>query len=239
MSRRFFVDSPVTGQRAQLTGAECRHLSQVLRARAGDTVTLFDGSGMEYCARVITVGRSCVDLEVLAGQKVSRELDTHITLAVALPKGERQRWLTEKAVELGVGCVVPLITDRAVARPDQRVLSRLERYVLEASKQCGRNRLMEIAAAERAADFFAAAPTDSLRILAHVTDSAPGIVQLASRSVAETVLLAVGPEGGFSDQELAAAGQWQMVSLGPRTLRTETAALALVAYFSLHSAPAA
>ena len=210
MSRRFFVDSPITGPRAQLTGAECQHLAQALRARAGGAVTLFDGSGKEYRARVITAGRSCVELEVLAGREVSRELSPRVTLAVALPKGERQRWLVEKAVELGVACVVPLITDRGVARPNPRVLSRLRRYVVESSKQCGRNRLMEIAAPERAREFFASAPTDTLRILAHISETAGNIADLAPRPVAETVFLAVGPEGGFSDQELAAADRWQL-----------------------------
>lgn len=233
MSRRFFVDSRITGKRAQLTGAEHQHLVQVMRARAGDTVTLFDGSGAEYSARVIGTGRSSVDLEVLARHEVSRELSTNITLGIALPKGERQRWLVEKAVELGVSCMVPLVADRGVARPVERVIARLQRHVVEASKQCGRNRMMQIAAPESSADYLSQAPADALRVLAHVSESAVAVVQLAERPVASRIYLAVGPEGGFSERELDIADRWQVVSLGPRTLRVETAALTLVAYFSM------
>ena len=237
MSRRFFVDSPIADKRAQLTGAEHQHLAQVMRARVGDTVTLFDGSGAEYSARVIGIRRSSVDLEVLARHEVNRELSTRITLGIALPKGEKQRWLVEKVVELGVSCIVPLVADRGVARPVERVISRLQRHVVEASKQCGRNQMMQIADPKSSADFLQQAPADALRVLAHVSDSAVPIAELAERTVASEVYLAVGPEGGFSERELDIASRWQIVSLGPRTLRVETAALALVAYFSLLDAP--
>ncbi len=233
MSRRFFVDSPIADKRAQLTGAEHQHLAQVMRARVGDTVTLFDGSGAEYSARVIGIRRSSVDLEVLARHEVNRELSTRITLGIALPKGEKQRWLVEKVVELGVSCIVPLVADRGVARPVERAISRLQRHVVEASKQCGRNQMMQIADPKSSADFLQQAPADALRVLAHVSDSAVPIAELAERTVASEVYLAVGPEGGFSERELDIASRWQIVSLGPRTLRVETAALALVAYFSL------
>ncbi len=233
MSRRFFVDSPIADKRAQLTGAEHQHLAQVMRARVGDTVTLFDGSGAEYSARVIGIRRSSVDLEVLARHEVNRELSTRITLGIALPKGEKQRWLVEKVVELGVSCIVPLVADRGVARPVERAISRLQRHVVEASKQCGRNQMMQIADPKSSADFLQQAPADALRVLAHVSDSAVPIAELAERTVASEVYLAVGPEGGFSERELDLASRWQIVSLGPRTLRVETAALALVAYFSL------
>lgn len=236
MSRRFFVDSPITDKQAQLTGSEHQHLVQVMRARAGDSVILFDGSGAEYSARVIGIERSRVDLEVLARHEVDRELGISITLGIALPKGERQRWLIEKAVELGVACIVPLVADRGVAKPVERVTSRLHKYVVEASKQCGRNRLLQIASPRSTADFLIQAPADSLRVLAHVVDSAASIVELVNRSVGNGVYLAIGPEGGFSERELEAAEQWQVVSLGPRVLRVETAALALIAYFSLPDA---
>ena len=203
----------------------------------GDTVTLFDGSGAEYTARVIGIKRSGVDLEVLVRQEVNCELNTSITLGVALPKGERQRWLVEKAVELVVSRVVPLIADRGVAQPVERVLSRLQRHVVEASKQCGRNRLMEIAEPKTATDYLAQTPTDALHVLAHVADSARPIAELAEAAAANKVYIAVGPEGGFSEREIDLADRWQVVSLGPRTLRVETAALALVSYFALGEAP--
>ena len=233
MSCRFFIDSPVTGDRALLDGPEARHLIQVMRARVGDTLILFDGSGAEFDARVTAVDRGSVQLEVLAGREVNRERAVKITLAVALPKGERQRWLVEKSVEIGVARLVPLVTERGVARPVQRVISRLQRHVIEASKQCGRNRLMEITTPKSSLDYFAQPPDGALRILAHTAESGRGLLGLATASSASQVILAVGPEGGFSEAELAAASQWHTVRLGPRTLRVETAALVLAACFSL------
>jgi len=97
MSRRFFADEPIIGDTAQLTGAEAEHAVKVLRAKVGDLVTLFDGGGAEFPARITAMGRSGVALAVLARREVSRELATEVTLGVALPKGDRQRWLVEKA----------------------------------------------------------------------------------------------------------------------------------------------
>jgi 16S rRNA (uracil1498-N3)-methyltransferase len=237
VSKRFFSDQAITGRLVQLTGQECQHLVHVMRAREGDTVTLFDGSGAEFPARVLRISRSAVELEVLARQERNRELGVELTLGVALPKGDRQHWLVEKAVELGVTRVVPLITERGVAQPVDRTLARLRRSVVEAAKQCGRNRLMEIAAPLPIADFCARAPLGGLRVLAHLTDAAVPVWTL--RLAVATVHLAVGPEGGFTDEEVAAANGWQVVRLGPRILRVETAALALAAYFALAGEPGA
>jgi len=209
-------------------------LLKVMRAELGDDVTLFDGSGAEYSARITQITRNVVELELLARHEVDRELAFDLTLGVALPKGDRQRWLIEKAVELGVTRVVPLTTSRGVAQPIDRALERLRRTVIEASKQCGRNRLMEIATPQSLAGFVAATPSGSLRLLAHPHPAATSIGSLRQHKPAQPILLAVGPEGGFTEDELGVARDgWQLVHLGARTLRGETAAVALVAYVSL------
>lgn len=237
MSRRFFVSTPVTDNRVQLEASERQHLVQALRGQEGDHVTLFDGSGAEYTARVVRISRSHVDLEVLARHDVDRELGNPITLGVALPKGDRQRWLVEKAAELGVTRLVPLITERGVAQPVPKAIARLSRYVIEAAKQCGRNRLMEIGSPIAVIDYFDQAPADTLRIVAHPSDSAVAIASLARPAGKTPLYLAVGPEGGFTDDEVATATAWHAVSLGRRILRVETAALSLAAYFSLTDTP--
>ncbi len=117
MSDRYFTDEPITGGSVVLAGAEAHHLIHVMRAAPGHRVTLFNGSGDEFPAVVERVGRAEVELTVLARESVNRELPFELTLGVALPKGERQRWLVEKAVELGVTRIVPLRTCRAVAQP--------------------------------------------------------------------------------------------------------------------------
>ena len=110
MADRYFVESPIAGDQARLCGAESHHLAHVMRAKPLDEVVLFDGSGAEFLARVERVGRSEIELAVLSRAAVNREARTPLTLAVALPKGDRQRWLVEKAVELGVARLVPLVT---------------------------------------------------------------------------------------------------------------------------------
>jgi len=158
MSERFFVSPAVSGDRAQLTGDEARHLAAVMRARVGDQIILFDGSGAEFLAEVTALHKQVADLTIVERRPISRELTRELTLAVALPRGERQKWLVEKATELGVTCLLPLITTRGVAEPVPSALDRLRRSVIEACKQCLRNRLMEIAPPVRAGELFDSAP---------------------------------------------------------------------------------
>jgi 16S rRNA (uracil1498-N3)-methyltransferase len=234
MADRYFVEAPIDGARARLVGAEAHHLAHVMRAKAGDQVMLFDGSGAEFAARVERVGRSEIELVVLARSEVNREHSVAITLGAALPKQDRARWLVEKAVELGVRRLVPLATERSTERSTAASQARLQRSVIEASKQCGRNRLMEIAAPWDVAEFLAAAPSDSLRLLAH-----PGAVAfrdvvgelISAGAPPREVWLAIGPEGGLTDAEVEQAVKlgWRVVDFGPRILRVETAALTLVA----------
>jgi 16S rRNA (uracil1498-N3)-methyltransferase len=197
-----------------------------MRAARGSRVTLFDGSGYEFEAAVERLGRSEVELAILDRRQVDREAASALSLGVALPKGDRQKWLVEKATELGVARLVPLQTERAVAQPGENALERLRRAVIEASKQCGRNRLMEIAAPRAWDDFLADHNEAACRLVAH-----PGAEACASFAANEPVVVAVGPEGGFTEGEVtrAVACGWQLVNLGPRILRVETAALALAA----------
>jgi len=228
MSERFFVSPPVSGDRAQLTGDEARHLAAVMRARVGDQIVLFDGSGAEFLAEVTALRKQVADLTIVERRAISRELARELTLAVALPKGERQKWLVEKATELGVTRLIPLITERGIAEPVPSALDRLRRSVIEACKQCGRNRLMEIALPVLVGELFATALAGTC-VLADPNGQPLSAIQLES-GVAVTA--AVGPEGGFTDEELSAARHhgWQFVSLGRSILRVETAAIAMAAW---------
>jgi len=234
---RYFVDFPIQTGTITLSGQEAHHLIHVMRAKPGTKILLFDGSGDEFSARVDEVGRTDVKLAILSRQTVNRELPVELTLGVALPKGDRQKWLVEKAVELGVTRIAPLRTSRSVAQPVEQALLRLQRTVVEASKQCGRNRLMEITEPQSWADFVAAAPAACCRLLAHPehrshpSHRARALPLPAGDEPAEPILLAVGPEGGFTSEEvaLATSAGWHAVDLGPRILRIETAAILLVA----------
>jgi len=238
MADRYFVESPIASDRATLAGPEAHHLIHVMRVKRGSRVVLFDGSGAEFTAAVENVGRSDLELNILAREAIDRELPLAITLGVALPKGDRQKWLVEKAVELGVAKLTPLRTERAVAQPVEQALDRLHRAVVEASKQCGRNRLMEIERPRNWADFVEDTAAEPCRLLAHPRGFHRGAGPLPLESCPlphekppKSVMLAVGPEGGFSPDEiaLAVAAGWHTIDLGRRILRIETAALLLTA----------
>jgi 16S rRNA (uracil1498-N3)-methyltransferase len=234
---RYFSESPIEGDRVVLAGPEAHHLTHVMRGTPGTQVVLFDGLGAEFVAQIARVDRGQVQLSILERREIDRELPFGLTLAVGLPKGDRQKWLVEKAVELGVGRLVPLRTSRSVAQPIQQAITRLQRSVIEASKQCGRNRLMEIAQPQSWPGFVRDTQAVPARILAHpaershASDSAVGLRLARDKPTADPVVLAVGPEGGFTEEEvsLAAGAGWTVVDLGPRILRVETAAVFLVA----------
>ncbi|HEV3417923.1 MAG TPA: 16S rRNA (uracil(1498)-N(3))-methyltransferase [Pirellulales bacterium] len=234
MPDRFYHSSLAAQSSVSIDGTEAHHLIHVLRAKPGLEVVLFDGGGGEFLARVERVERSAVRLAVLERREVDRELPAGVTLGVALPKGDRQRWLIEKATELGVARFVPLVTARGVAQPAGEALRRFERAVIDASKQCGRNRLMQIAEPARWNDCIAAAGS-AAKLFAHPGGMSISIDSLSQVSSAGEIVLAIGPEGGLTDAEAdaALAAGWQAVDLGRRILRIETAAIALVAAVTL------
>ncbi len=247
MANRYYVDRPIRSTsggapRVRLTGSEAHHLIHVMRAAEGARVVVFDGSGAEFPSRVEHVGRADVELTLLERHEVNRELPRWVALGVSLPKGERQRWLVEKAVELGVAELIPLATLRSVAQPVQQALDRLRRAVIEASKQCGRNRLMLIAEPMDWPDFIEATRREPQRLLAHPGCARPGRETRARTGPSATshgfpppadrVLAAIGPEGGLASEEVAVAkaAGCRLVDLGPRIFRTETAALVMAAW---------
>ncbi len=232
MSERFYLDESIEDDVAWLDGDQAHHLLHVMRARPGDEVVLFDGAGTEYAARVEKCERRRVLLAVLSRAEVDREVAIRLELGVALPRGDRQRWLVEKCVELGVTRVTPLVATHGVAQPSEQTLARLKRGVIEASKQCGRNRLMEIAEPRSWPDFASLHPAASLRLLAHPAGRQRDWADFDRTQVgapAGAFVAAVGPEGGWTDEELDVARRnaWDVVGLGPRILRVETAAVAM------------
>jgi 16S rRNA (uracil1498-N3)-methyltransferase len=227
MSERFLLESPPHEGHATLTGDEARHLARVLRAKVGDEIRVFDGGGREWPAQVAAIDRDRVALTVgeplPAGPGPARPL----TIAVALPKGDRQKWLVEKLTELGAERLVPLVTARGVAEATASAQARLARGVIEACKQCGRNTLMEIGAPSTL-EALARRHPDALRLIAH-----PGGRPLDDciRTKAGEIVATIGPEGGFTPDEIETADRlgFERVSLGPHILRIETAAIAIAA----------
>jgi len=242
--RRFFTESlPQPGAAFTLRGDEAHHMLNVVRVRVGEEVSLFDGSGAVACARLLQGRRGEAMLQVLSVESVDVEAPRKLTIACSLPRATRMDFLIEKCCELGVSRFVPMVARRSVVDPlarQENHLVRWRRIALEAAKQCGRTRLMEITAVLR---FEAALPTrepealsqaegQDARMIASPAPGGPGLAEFAAGlQSGQGVTAFIGPEGGFTPEEmdLAAHAGCAAVSLGPRILRVETAAVALAA----------
>ena len=229
MADRYFSSEPLEGPTATLAGSEAHHLLHVMRAQPGLELVLFDGHGGEHSAVVNQCHRSTVELDLGPRQDVERELPFSLSLAVGMPRDDRTRWLIEKGVEMGVNRFIPLRTERSVKNRENA--DKLARYVVEASKQCGRNRLMEVAASLTWSTWIAG-ETAECRVLAHPGGRA---VLGSYCKMKGDVSLAVGPEGGFTEGEVKQAIEqgWQVVDLGERILRIETAAITLASAMTI------
>jgi 16S rRNA (uracil1498-N3)-methyltransferase len=222
---RFYCPAPPVDGLAILEGNEARHLIRVRRVAVGEIVELFDGRGSAYRAQVSSIARDQAILQILETAREDQIPRFSIALATAVPKGDRFDWLVEKATELGVDRLIPLVTERSVVDPRSAKLDRLRRVIVEASKQCRRNRLMDLEPPTTWNSMVEAAP-NSIRLIAHPGE--PGIVSAGLRPGAGSAILAIGPEGGFSEGEVeqAVLAGWRPVGLGSTILRIETAALA-------------
>jgi 16S rRNA (uracil1498-N3)-methyltransferase len=232
MADRFYINCPLAPGLITVQGAEAHHLATVRRFRPGDAVCLFNGDGHEYMASVVAVGRHDVTLDVSTIASPVRESAIRVEVAAPVPKGDRAQFLLEKVTELGVCTFVPLRTERSVVHPRETKLDKLQRYVIEASKQCGRNVLLRVQPLTDWSDYCVRTDLPAVRILAHPESASE------SWAPGPAMALAVGPEGGFTENELERARTqgWQIVNLGPRTLRIETAAIVL-ATRALYSPP--
>jgi 16S rRNA (uracil1498-N3)-methyltransferase len=219
------------GARIELQEAAANHVARVLRLPTGAPVILFNGEGGEYEAVITEIDKRRVIVELGAFRAVEREPPLPLWLAQGISRGERMDYTVQKAVELGVSRIIPLFTERCGVHLDEaRLAKRLQHWravAVGACEQCGRNRLPEIAPALPLAEWLAA-PIPGLRLV--LDPEAEGSLSALAPPTGPVTLL-IGPEGGLSDQELQSARQSNFLGLrlGPRVLRTETAAVAALA----------
>ncbi len=232
MADRFYTPDLLPPGEFVLDGPEGHHLATVRRFAPGDCVVLFNGDGHDYPAEVLSVGKKSAVLTVGSPVVANREIGFSLVVASALPKGDRADFLIEKLTELGVTRFVPLIVTRSVVVPKGNVVEKFARAVVEASKQCGRNVLMEIEGPCRWIDLIQRTTEPSCRYVLHTSNQVELFSGVSKKR--QDAILAIGPEGGFTEEEVTAAirAGWQTVTLGPRILRVETAALAAVARFT-------
>jgi 16S rRNA (uracil1498-N3)-methyltransferase len=230
---RFHVPVPLTvSATLDLPEAAAHHAARVLRLRGGDAVTLFNGTGGEYAARITAIGKHDVTVAIERHDPVERESPLSVTLAQALSSGERMDLTIQKAVELGVARIVPVESERSVVRlKGERAEKRVAHWrqvAISACEQCGRNRIPEVSTISPLDVWLAAEGSDARRwVLLPGADTALRDLPRPRKPIE----LLVGPEGGLTDAEADAARRagYQPVRLGPRVLRTETAAPALLA----------
>jgi 16S rRNA (uracil1498-N3)-methyltransferase len=235
MMARFYVPQPhVEKGMLRVEGTEVRHIRKVLRLKAGDPITIFDGSAKEYEGSIVELGPSFVLIQVQNAYSSQRDSPLEITLAQSLLKGEKMDYLIQKATELGIKEFVPFFSSRSV--PLLEKSRRLERHrrwekiTIEASKQCGRGILPEVKPLQDYSEMLRIAPADALRFILWEKEGVT-LKRILKRSVEKKkIFFIVGPEGGLSDEEVEESRMMGFipVTLGKRIVRAETASLCLI-----------
>jgi 16S rRNA (uracil1498-N3)-methyltransferase len=227
--RRFFANSDFfAGDKVVLGKDETRHLRDVLRLSEGDEVAVFDGSGSDYICAVETMSKKGAILSI--NSKVaapSPESSLDLTMCIALTKGDKFEFVIQKCVELGVTKLIPLLTDRCDVKLHDKTASKMNRWrkiVIESSKQCGRGILMDIEEPRAFGSLIKESDTDRMILFSERRGA-----RLGDIGTTDAVVAIVGPEGGWSDDELAAASDAgvRTVTLNGRVLRAETASIAV------------
>lgn len=234
MIRLFLPPEDLTSKQIIIRGEQARHLSLVLRAKPGDSLAVFDGQGHRYICKISSVHKKEVLAEKINKEPYSAESTVSITLAQGIPKGNKMDFIVQKATELGVKKIIPLITEYSQVRKTGRV-ERWRKIALSASQQSGRGKIPEI---DEPVNFkgFIEGNVIGYGIIFSEGEKRQSLKKtLNNFQSTDMITLLVGPEGGFSEDEVSTAIQkgFISVSLGPRILRTETApitALSIIQY---------
>lgn len=232
MARFFLPRKQIHDNHGIVEGQELEHLRKVLRLKPGDHITVFDDSGREHEAAIRSLGGAQGRIEILHSFEAQRESPLQITLAVGLTKGDKLDFVVEKATELGVQTIIPFSSAFSVPKLDERkIAARTERWqkiALSATKQCGRTRVPEIGPLCVLQELLARSQPQSVKLFFWEKEAERSLRQWREKySSAQTVMLTIGPEGGFSadEAELARRCGFELAHLGRRILRAETAAL--------------
>jgi 16S rRNA (uracil1498-N3)-methyltransferase len=234
---RVFVEGELqSGSLVELPRETAAHLAKVLRARAGDEVVLFNGDGREFTGAIEKVQGWRVGVSIGAARSMDRESPFRLTLVQSVARGERMDFIVQKATELGVARIVPVLSRRSVVRLDEsQSVSKQAHWravAVSACEQCGRNRLPSVDAPQPLLNYLGSlAQATAGEVLRLVLEPERARRTSASLRAASCAEIAIGPEGGFAAEELEALdlSAFTRVTLGPRVLRTETAAIAAIA----------
>ena len=213
----------------ELEPGPSQHLSRVLRIQEGSELVLFDGRGGEYPSSISAVGKKQVTVSTGAHRQAERESPLWVHLGIAVSRGERMDWVMQKATELGVARITPLFSERTEVKLKgeraEKKVAHWQQIAISACEQCGRNQIPEVTPLQTLQSWLAEVQADLKLVLHHRAD------MKGDTATPRSLALLVGPEGGLSDPEIAAAEHqgFQSLKLGDRVLRTETAPLAALA----------
>ncbi|MFH1076031.1 MAG: 16S rRNA (uracil(1498)-N(3))-methyltransferase [Pseudomonadota bacterium] len=232
-ARRFFLSKAlIQSGDAVITGPDARHIQRVLRLKPGDRLMVYDGEGGEYDCKIIEETSGSVSLLPLNMRNADRESPVRITLGQSLMKGEKNDWIVQKLAELGISAFIPFISERSILNLDNnRAVLRADRWRRigrEASKQCGRRLDLEIKPISSLDDVLHIKETYAVKIIFSTNYDPLALKEFLPKIAgSHSVIALIGPEGGFADNEIKSALEcgYVAVSLGPRTLRGETAAI--------------
>ena len=231
MTRRYYVpDLPEAGGSVHLPVTEAQHAIRVMRVKIGDKVELFNGRGQQSEAMISQLERNRCVCQSAPAQPIDREPSRIIRMAIALPKPDRSKELIERLTELGIQHVTPLVAERTQRAPTNSTLEKLRKQVIEACKQSGRNQLLEIGPVTNAIDYFGNESAKT-KVVAHPTSNGISPIELLDHGQDRVFAIAVGPEGGWTENEHRVAVEcgFLSVNLGTRIYRIETASVALAA----------
>lgn len=229
MPHRFYFEGSLGPDQLLLEGSEAHHGLHVLRMQVGDSVLVFNGTGTEAEGVITKTSRKTIEIKVIERRETPIDTQVPLILATAVPKGDRFRWLVEKAAELGVSKLVPLVTERSSVDPGENRLKKLQQTIVAAAKQSGQTRMMELAVVQKWDEFLEEASHSDCRMFVADPHGA-GLDVLSSISTnasSDSLVLMIGPEGGFSPDELNSALEKgaKPIKLSEAILRIETAAI--------------
>lgn len=235
MTRIFLPPEDISSDIVTVTGDQARHLALVLRVKPSDMISVLDGSGYEYECRIASVHKKEIKAEVIGKVPYSAESPISITLAQSISKGERMDIAIQKSTELGAIRIIPVITERSQVKHTHKV-ERWRKIALSAAQQSGRDKVPDIDEPTRLEEFLGSIPPGSSGIIFFEEKRERNLKKVLSgfKGIKEITIL-IGPEGGFTKEEVVAASEKGFIaaSLGPRILRTETApitALSIIQY---------
>lgn len=218
----------ITSGKINIDGQEARHIMNVMRLKVGDSVVVFDNTGKEYSGKISETKPKSLTVEIIDTRTPKKETLPYVAIAQAIPKKEKMDYIVEKATELGVSEIIPLLTERTIAEVDDSRVERWRKIAREASKQCGRTDIPKIRDITDYEALFENISDFDIALFASLYDKSAPIKKAIKDRTGGLFLVFVGPEGDFSEKEIHSASKYdniKFISLGQRVLKSDTAGL--------------